>query len=47
MEAACVIAIGVAMVELHGGNRPAGTGSSSGGRAGGSETCCRRPGWRA
>ena len=26
MEAACLIAIGVAMVELHGGNRPAGAG---------------------
>jgi len=29
IEAACLIAIGVAMVELHGGNRPAGTGVHS------------------
>ena len=29
MEVACLVAIGVAMVELHGGNRPAGTGVHS------------------
>jgi len=29
IEAACVVAIGVAMVELHGGNRPGATGVHS------------------
>jgi len=30
IEAACLVAIGVAMVELHGNNRPGATGSPSG-----------------